>query len=336
MSLMREETLEAPEAVARGLARTADFARVAAKLRRLDPQVAVLCARGSSAHAGMFLEYLLARHVGVVPAEAMPSLASLYAARQRFKGAAFLAISQSGRSPDLLAQTELARREGAFCVAIVNDAASPLAAACDEAIDIGAGPERSVAATKTVLATLASGMALIDAWAGRTDPSLARLPERLAAAARLDWSALADCLTATQRIFTLGRGPALGLAAEAALKLAETAGVVGLGFSTAEVAHGPMALAGPDFPAFAFLQNDPTLPSSRALLEGFVARGVPVFAAGPAVAGATALPTLPPDAPEPDLLGQLLCFYLAVEEATRRRGRDPDRPPALHKVTKTL
>ncbi len=336
MSLMRDETLEAPDAVARCLAQSAAFAAVGARLRALNPGLAMICARGSSSHAGTFLRYLLGRRLGVVCAAAMPSMASIYGVHQRLAGALFIAISQSGSSPDLLAQTEMARTDGAFCLALVNDAASPLADACNAVIDIGAGPERSVAATKTVLATLAASLALVEAWCGTEAPALARLPERLARSAALDWSALVAVLARSDRIFTIGRGAALGIAKEAALKLAETCGIAGLAFSAAELAHGPMALAGPGFPALGFLQHDAALSHTREILETLAARGVPVLAAGAPVAGATALPGLEPDAPEPDLLGQLLCFYLAAEASAHARGLDPDHPPGLSKVTRTV
>jgi glucosamine--fructose-6-phosphate aminotransferase (isomerizing) len=143
-------------------------------------------------------------------------------------------------------------------------------------------------------------------------------------------------LARVDRIFTIGRGAGLGIAKEAALKLAETCGIAGLAFSAAEVAHGPIALAGPDFPVLAFLQRDATLASARAVLAPLAARGVAVLAAGAALEGATMLPTLDPDAPDSDMLPQLLSFYLAVEAAARARGHDPDRPPGLHKVTETL
>jgi glucosamine--fructose-6-phosphate aminotransferase (isomerizing) len=336
MSLMRDETLEAPDAVARCLAQAGAFTALGTQLRALDPRFVVLCARGSSSHAGTFLRYLLARRLGLVGAAAMPSMASVYGQRQRMEGALFIAISQSGRSPDLLRQAALAREAGAFCLAIVNDAASPLAAACQAVVDIKAGPERSVAATKTVLATMAASLALVDGWTGTTDPAVARLPERLEAAAALDWSALTATLAQVDRIFTVARGAALGIAKEAALKLAETCGIAGLAFSAAELAHGPIALAGPDFPVLAFLQQDATLAPARDVLAPLAARGVTVLAAGADLQGSTPLPTLAPDAPEPDMLGQLLSFYLAAEAASRERGHHPDAPPGLHKVTETL
>ena len=338
MSLMRDEARDSAAAVARCLDQRAALAAIAGRLSALDPAVVMVCARGSSGHAGTFLRYLLARDLGVVAAAAMPSIASLYHRRQRLGGALFVAISQSGHSPDLIRQTELARAAGALTLAIVNDAASPLAVACELVLDIKAGTERSVAATKTVLASLAAALALLADWTGDAvlGAALDRLPRRLAVAADLDWSPLVAELARVNRMFTVGRGPGLAIASEAALKLAETTGVAGLAYSSAELSHGPRALAGPDFPVLGFVQDDAGRPGTEAVLTDLAARGTPVFAAGLSGAGLRALPVPPPDHADTDLLPQLVSFYLAAEAAARATGRDPDHPPGLHKVTRTV
>jgi glucosamine--fructose-6-phosphate aminotransferase (isomerizing) len=338
MSLMREETLQSAAAVARCLAERAAIGAIAARLRALDPAVVMVCARGSSGHAGTFLRYVLARTIGVVAAAAMPSIASLYHRRQRLRGALFLAISQSGRSPDLISAAEAARAAGALTLALVNDPASPLAAACELTLGIAAGPERSVAATKSVLGSLAAGLALTAAWTGDAalDAALARLPARLAAAATLDWTPLVEALSGVDRMFCVGRGPGLAIASEAALKLAETCGVAGLAYSSAELPHGPRALAGPEFPVLAFVQDDAGRCGTATLLAELGRRGITVLAAGLADGAVRTLPTVPPEHPDTDLLPPLLSFYLAAEAAARARGRDPDNPPGLAKVTRTV
>ena len=333
MSLMRAEIDESPAAAGRVLANLPHIAAIADRLRALDPPFVTLAARGSSSHAGTYLRVLIGRELGLTAAATMPSLASIYHAPQRLRGALFIAISQSGRSPDLLASTEQARAAGALTLAIVNDAASPLAEMSELVIDIAAGAERSVAATKTVIATLVTALALVRTWAG-TPHGMAALPDRLAAAP--DWPQLAGTLATTPHIFTVGRGPALGIAKEAALKLAETCGIAGLAYSAAELAHGPMALAGQGFPVLAFLQDDAARPHSETLLASLAARPTPVFAAGGTIPGATALPTLPPTDADADLLPMLVSTYRAIEQAARARGLDPDHPRSLQKVTRTL
>ena len=322
MSLMQDETREAPDAVARCLAQSTQFATLGAELRSLDPPFAVVAARGSSAHAGTFLRALLGLRLGLVAAAAMPSLASVYGQNPRMRGALFVALSQSGRSPDLIAATHAARAGGALTLAIVNDTASPLASACDHVLDLRAGPERSVAATKTVLASLAGGLALVDAWDGQSSQT-AELPGRIAAALALDWSPLVTLLSSHDRLFTLGRGPGLGIAQEAALKLAETCTIGAMAFSMAEIAHGPVTLG---YPALAFLQHDETHQRS---MEFLAASGLRVIATG------RDLPTLPAANPAADLLPMLGSFYLAAEAAARARGLDPDRPRSLTKITQT-
>ena len=338
MSFMRAEALEGADAVRRCLAQRDAFAAIGARLRALDPPFVVVCARGSSGHAGTYLRVLLGKQLGLVAAAAMPSVTSVYRRPLRQKGALFIAISQSGRSPDLIAAAEQARADGALTLALVNDPGSPLAEACELVLDIAAGPERSVAATKTVLASLAAALALVDAWQPMPPAAtaLAALPARIAASAELDWSPLVATLASGSHIMTVGRGPAFGIANEAALKLSEVCGVAGMAFSIAELAHGPMALAGPGFPVLAFLQDDAALPNSQAFLTTLAARGVPVLAAGGSVAGARALPVLSPMHADADLLPMLVSFYLATEAAARARGLDPDNPRSLHKVTQTV
>jgi glutamine---fructose-6-phosphate transaminase (isomerizing) len=338
MSLMAEETAEAGRAVSRLLAGREQIRAIGARLVAARPRFVVVCGRGSSGHAGTYLRYLAARHTGLVAAAAMPAIASVYARTQNMRGALFVAISQSGRSPDLLRQAEAARQGGALTLALVNDPASPLARASDLVLDLAAGPERSVAATKSVIASVAAGIALLATFTEdrALEAALARLPARLDQAVRLDWTPLAERLARTDRIFTVGRGVGLAVAKEAALKLAEVDGLAGLAYSAAELSHGPVTLAGPDFPVLAFLQEDAARGGSVAMLAELAGRGVPVLAAGAAVAGATALPALVPDHPDLDPLCLLASFYIAAEQAARARGRDPDRPPSLRKVTETL
>jgi glucosamine--fructose-6-phosphate aminotransferase (isomerizing) len=153
---MAHEIGEAPAAIARqeaGLARP--IAELVAQLERRPPRVVVTCARGTSAHAATFAKHLLERHLGIPVAEAAPNIASVYGRRLGLEGQLFLAISQSGRSDDLIEMAHSARATGALAAALVNDAESPLARACDIVLPMAAGPELSVAASKTFVATLA-------------------------------------------------------------------------------------------------------------------------------------------------------------------------------------
>src|SRR5581483_4922255 len=154
----------------------------------------------------------------------------------RLDGQLFLAISQSGRSDDLIAGAAMARAGGALTAALVNEVASPLAAACDIVLPLGAGPETSVAATKSFVASLAALLHLVALWGADSSlrAALERLPARLVAAQDLDWSAAQDAMADAASLVTIGRGPTLAIAREAALKLKEVANLPAEAFSGAE------------------------------------------------------------------------------------------------------
>jgi glucosamine--fructose-6-phosphate aminotransferase (isomerizing) len=164
---MLAEALEAPQVVARMLTANAGrCADLAKRLRAAPPPFAVTCARGSSDNAGTYAKYLLEIHQGLVTASVGPSVSSVFGVAPRMPGALFIAISQSGRSPDLLSLTDTARAGGALTVALVNDTDSPLAAKAEIVLPLLAGPERSVAATKSYIASLASILQIVAHWSG--------------------------------------------------------------------------------------------------------------------------------------------------------------------------
>src|SRR5262245_15449479 len=192
---MLREIREAPQAVHR---QQRDLARpiteLIGRLQRRPPRVVVTCARGSSAHAATFAKHLIERYIGLPVAEAAPNIASVYGRRLRLDNQLFLAISQSGRSDDLVELTSSAKAAGALTVSVVNATDGPLVAASDIILPMGAGPELSVAASKTFVATLAALLRLTASWTGDADlgAAIERLPDRLTAAAELDWSHLLE------------------------------------------------------------------------------------------------------------------------------------------------
>lgn len=336
---MLREAAEAPDVVARLIAANDGICRdLAARLRRQPPAFVVTCARGSSDSAATYAKYLCEIRLGIVVASVGPSISSVYRQRPRMRGAVFLAISQSGRSPDLVALAEAARADGALTVAVVNDPASPLAERCHVVLPLHAGEEKSVAATKSYLASLA---ALLQLGAHLSaDPALdaavRHLPENLYDALARDWRPAIAPLAAARSLYVVGRGPGYAAAQEAALKLKETCGIHAEAVSAAELRHGPLALAGPDFPVLLFSQNDAALPGLAEVGAELAARGVPVVSAGPAtVPGALTLPTASLD-PFVQPVALVQSFYPLAEAVARARSRDPDRPPHLRKVTETL
>lgn len=336
-TLMFHEAREASAVVGRQRERNRGVvAELAGRLRARKPAAVVTLARGSSDHAATFARYLVETRAGVLTSSASPSVGSIYEATPDLTGAIVLAISQSGKSPDLLSAAERAMTNGACLVAMVNDEQSPLAEMADFLIPLDAGPERSVAASKSFIASLAAVLDLLAAWTGNMDidAALAKLPDQLAEAWELDWSAALPALRSIGAMYVVGRGHGLGVAQEAALKLKETCAIHAEAFSAAEVRHGPMTVVRPGFPVLFFAQSDESLDSVAALTSEFSARGASVMSAGVPGAPGTVLPVVAADPLTAPVL-QISSFYRLANALALQRGRDPDRPPHLSKVTET-
>jgi len=335
---MFREAAAAPAAVRSQLQGNRDLVeRLGEVVRNMAPRVVVTCARGSSDHAATFARYLIETRTGLLASSAAPSISSVYASKADLEGVLFIAISQSGASPDLLAAAGAARDAGALVIALVNAEDSPLARTAHHAIPLRAGVETSVAATKSYIASLAAIVDLVASWTQDRELHLAleQAPDQLVLAWQLDWGAATEHLRSASSLFVIGRGLGLGIAQEAALKLKETCGLHAEAFSAAELRHGPMALVRAGFPIFAFLQNDETREGVEALARELSAVGADVLVAGAEVPGAVTLPTLRAhSAIEPLLMIQ--SFYRLANALAVARGLDPDRPPHLSKVTETV
>ena len=344
-TLMFAEASEGGAAVRRFLDHNrATLARLGDRLRANPPRSVTTCARGSSDHAATFGKYLIETLLGVPTSSAALSVSSIYAASVVAEDSLCIAISQSGRSPDLLTAVEAHKRAGAHVVALVNDEESPLAALADTLLPLKAGPEKSVAATKSYITSLAALAAIAAAWAGddTVQAALDALPAQLEKAFALDWSAALPVLSAARNLFVIGRGYGLCVAQEAALKLKETCALHAEAFSSAEVRHGPMAIVGDGFPVLALATVDTAGEGVREVAAEFAERGAAVLladAAGPlanpSFKSAVHLPSLT-TAPvlEPILLIQ--SFYRLANALSLARGLNPDHPPHLNKVTRTV
>ena len=339
---MLREAREAPQVVARLLERNAPLCRdLGERLRASPPPFAVTCARGSSDNAATFVKYLLEIHSGLVTASVGPSVTSVYEARPRMRDALFLAVSQSGRSPDILNLAQAGRDDGALTVALVNDTSSPLASTCEVVLPLHAGPEKSVAATKSFIAALAAGFQLVAHWS--QDQELLDALDTPARCARQGLSNRlvgSGCriLTEADNLFVVGRGVGFAVAQEAALKLKETSGIHAEAMSAAELMHGPWTLAGDHFPILVLSQQRRDLErrqrsrdeaeragrSRRRRRSG----GRPGERDAALGRGRASLSCA--DRPDPELL--------SARERHRawRRGRNPDNPPRLRKVTETV
>jgi glutamine---fructose-6-phosphate transaminase (isomerizing) len=332
------EAAAAPAAVRAQLEANRTLCRqLGVALRAQPPRAVVTCARGSSDHAATFARYLIETHLGVLTSSAAPSVSSVYHAAFDLAGTLLLAISQSGASPDLLAVAQRARSAGARIVTLVNAEGSPLAALADERLPLHAGSERSVAASKSFIASLSAVVQLVASWAEEPEleAALDEAPQLLERAWALDWRAGLPALRGASSLYVIGRGLGLGIAQEAALKLKETCGLHAEALSAAELRHGPMALIAPGFPVLLFAQDDESHAGLAQLAGELAARGATVMLAGAQAPRTLTLPALSAHPViEPLLLIQ--SFYRFAEALAHSRGRDPDRPPHLRKVTETL
>jgi glucosamine--fructose-6-phosphate aminotransferase (isomerizing) len=346
-TLMYAEAGEAGAAVERFLAHNGQaLAGLGARLRATPPSVVVTCARGSSDHAATYAKYMIETLLGVPTVSAAFSTVSLYDApisQVDDTSTLCIAISQSGRSPDMLATVARYRESGAMVVALVNDETSPLADAADVVLPLCAGPERSVAATKSYITSLAGIAAIVAAW--RDDAALAAdiagLPALIERSFALDWSSATAGLRDATSLFLVSRGYGLAIAQEAALKLKETCGLHGEAFSSAEVRHGPMAIVQAGFPVIAFDTGGIAGEDVRALADVFAERGACVWLASNSAPTEgkphAAVQQLPAVVASPELapIAMIASFYKMVNALALSRGYEPDQPPFLAKVTQT-
>jgi glucosamine--fructose-6-phosphate aminotransferase (isomerizing) len=336
---MFREASESADAIERQLsANDAVVSSLAEQLKKSPPRFIVTCARGSSDHAATFGKYVFETQIGLMTASASPSVSSIYHTQQRLDGVLYFAISQSGKSPDLVRHAQGAKRAGAHVVALVNVEDSPLAAVADTVVPLRAGPELSVAATKSYICALSALVHITARWNddGALLDALLATPAAMRATWGMDWSALANGLVDTSNLFVVGRGPGLGAAQEAALKLKETCGLHAEAFSAAEVKHGPMALVGKDFPVLFLTQQDESFVGTREVADEFAARGAKVWITSSDPTQAHALPVAAAPHPVCAPLIAIQGFYRAANALAILRGRNPDVPPHLNKVTQTV
>ena len=334
---MLNEALASADVVAAQLADTSNIEALAVKLAEQPRHVALTVARGSSDHAASYFASLTMSRIGVPVASLPMSVATLQQAPLRVSGQLAVAFSQSGKSPDLIGTMVALRDAGALTVAAVNAPGSPLAAACEWDLPLSAGPELSVAATKSYIAML-SLSAIVIAHVQRDTEllnALKTLPDALRAAGKLDWTKAVDELKGVDRMIVIGRGLGLAIAQEAALKLKETSGIQAEAFSSAEVRHGPMELIDRDYPLLVFAPRGPEQAGLIQLARDMRARGARVLLAAPDDIAEADLPLAVTDHPALDPIAAILSFYVMAAGLAAARGRNPDAPRHLNKVTET-
>ncbi len=338
-TFMRREIEQIPQATRDFLSNgMAPVIAAAAQLRRAQPRFMVTTARGSSDHAATYLKYAFELSMGLPVASVGPSVASIFAAPLKLDGAAFLGISQSGQSPDIVSMAKSARDHGAVCVAITNDVSAPLAQQCQHSIDICAGAEISVAATKTFVCSVVSGLALLAHWQEDTVllEALNRLPAQMEKAAQIHWPQLLESMRKRQSLLVLGRGPGLAIANEAALKFKETCQIHAESYSSAEVLHGPVAVLSEGDVVLALSARDAAQGAINAVAEQLSVRGASVFVTSDVVRRPEQLGFVSTGHALTDPLLLIVSFYAFIERLALARGLNPDEPRNLKKVTETV
>lgn len=329
-TIMALEAAEAPARIREQLAHnSAVMATIVEQIGKRAPKYVYMVGRGSSDHAGVFAKYLIEIEIGLPVVHSAPSIASVYNKQLHLADALVLVISQSGRSPDILAQVAMAKAAGAMVVALVNDTTSPLAEQADFVVPLFVGPEKAVAATKSYLATLSALLQLVALWSKQTELQTAvqQLPELLLQAQALPVQLAPELVADVRHCVVLGRGPGYAIAREIALKMKEVCGIHAEAFSSAEFLHGPVTLVKDQFAIIDVTVHDEAYAAHKAQITEVHQRGASLVHLNHA--DLTTHPRVLP-------LLVLQRFYLDVEAVARSRGVDPDAPPGLNKVTKTV
>jgi glucosamine--fructose-6-phosphate aminotransferase (isomerizing) len=307
-------------------------------LIRHNPYSTISIARGSSDHAAQFLNFLITNKLGKLTTSLSMSSLTLYKSKIIANQSAAFAISQSGKSPDIIDPIEYFKQHNSPTFAMVNDESSPLAKTSQFVIPLLAKKEESVAATKSFICSLTSSLQIVSHW--NKDINLIKalqvLPSDLKKAESLNWSKAIEILKTAKRIMVVGRGYGLALALEAALKLKETCGIQAEAFSGAEIKHGPLALVESGYPILIFATRGPALHTLLDLATDLKSRGAEVILAAPPFVKDKDLEIQSTNAEELDIVTAIFNFYILAEELSRALGRNPDLPLNLKKVTETL
>lgn len=335
--LMHTEMHQQPDVLRRLASRATGLANQVRALAENGLRGVAFLARGSSDNAALLGRYAVELSSGLPTCLVAPSILTGYhQTRPRFDRWLLVAASQSGRTPEIITVADRFRQSGAVVIAVTNDTSSDLADAADLAVDLQAGPERAVPATKTVTAQMFVMLAIAAGLgsAGITTTQMTQIPgavaEVLADPGPVDH--LAHRLAPQDRLAVVARGYCYPAALETSLKLQETTGIMAHGFSAADFRHGPIAVCGPHSPAILLAGSGPADDDTRALMPELTHRGTQTATIGtgsgtaagwPAVGGAgeSLLATV---------RGQQLAYYTAAA-----RGIDPDHPGGLNKVTLT-
>ncbi|AUH40715.1 SIS domain-containing protein [Streptomyces sp. CMB-StM0423] len=340
--IMAGEMAEQPEALRRVLAHGApEIRRVAGAIAARSPRFVLLTARGTSDNAALYAKYLLEVRLGLPCGLTSMSTTTAYEAKPDLTDVLVITVSQSGGSPDLVASTQAAREAGAITLAVTNNPDSPLAGVSEYHIDVQAGPEKALPATKTYTASLLALYLFVEGMRGGQGEAAAVLPELAGQilARQDEVKALAQRYRFAERMVLTSRGYGYPTAKEAALKLMETSYIPALSYSGADLLHGPLAMVDNVSPVIAIVTDGRGGEALQPVLDRLRDRGADLVVIGPqaqvdAAAGGFALPTAGV-AEEVQPILEILPLQLLAYEVTIARGQDPDAPRSLAKVTET-
>ncbi len=344
-SPLQEEILEQPTALQRLLdSQSGAIKQIAKAIRERQPRFVMIAARGSSDNAARYAQYLFGDHLQLPVVLAAPSLFTLYSSPPRMTDSLVIAISQSGQSPDILAVVEEGKKQKAFTLALTNDTASPLAGLADHVIDLCAGPEKSLGATKTYTTSLMA-LAMLNTYLSADKAQRVLLDDVPALVSRAlspleRIAAIARKYVNFHACVVLGRGYNYSTAFEIALKIKELAYISAEAYSSADFQHGPVALVDDGFPVVSVVPEGRTQPGLITLLRTLKPRNpelVVISSSEEALGLATSPIAIPANMPEwispivAVVPGQQLALGIALA-----KGFDPEQPRGLNKVTRTL
>lgn len=299
------------------------------QIREYAPKAVMLIGRGSSDHAGSFAKYLIEIETQIPAFAAAPSVSTIYGCRLKLEGFLVIVISQSGKSPDIIEQTKQAKEAGAFCIALVNENDSPLKDFVDYLIPLGAGEEKSVAATKSFILTLSAVMHLVANWANSAELMIAtkQIPSALLMACDAKPQLTNELLAGVNNLVVLGRGLGFAISKEIALKIKEVCAIHAESFSSAEFLHGPVSLLQQSLKLINININDESKECHGQQIQDLLTRGADIINLDQS--DNNLHPRVAP-------FVVLQRFYLDIEKIAQEKGLNPDEPVGLKKVTKTI
>lgn len=335
---MAKEIKEIPDVIARqGESNAPMLIKLAEFMRKETINGITLLGRGSSRNACYYAKYIFETALNIPVSLASPSIASVYDRTLNFENHLLFVCSQSGASPDLIKYVENAKAGGATIIGLVNDESSPIAKLSDFLFGLKAGKENSVAATKSYIATLYAFASIYAMFCGKNDlaDELYHLPEVMDQVVHTNWDDFAEAMLTTENLFCLGRSYNLSTAKEIALKFNETSQIFAKEYSSSEFFHGPLALIEKGIPILHFLLNDESHKVSLETNQKLIDLGANVYTVDSKAFDEKTL-IIPSSSAIVQPLIQTTALYSIIEQISIKKGLNPDEPPFLNKVTKTI